>query len=197
MFTTLGSASPRRKEILSNIFYLNRITAPDVDESQLTDEDPYNYSLRIAQLKNDAISEDSNSDEELIITSDTLVSINDCILGKPLNRKEAIEMLSLLSNNTHEVISSICLKHIVRGKTSNLFCEAQTSHVRFKNLTDDIINDYLSQVHVFDKAGSYAVQEKGTMIIDRIEGSLTNIVGFPLGLFFQMTQDMKILHLLI
>jgi septum formation protein len=192
MLVTLASASPRRKTILSNIIHLDRISASDTDESQLLNEKPYDYSIRIAKAKNKALKKLHSDKEELIISSDTLVTIDSVILGKPENSSEAREILNLLSNNTHEVISSICLSHTKAAKISTL-CMAEISRVQFKNLTPETIENYISIVNVYDKAGAYAVQENGEMIIDSIEGSLSNIVGFPLRLFFRMLSQMEIL----
>ncbi|MCL2155121.1 MAG: Maf family protein [Leptospirales bacterium] len=182
----LGSGSLRRKNILEEIFDRLQIIIPSTDEMKFKDEIPYGYVERITNSKMDSILKlTKKSDDFFAITSDTIVSIDEKILGKPLSRDEAFSMLKLLSGREHSVITGICiiLKNSVEIK--RLYAYEKTC-VKFKELSDKSIDFYLSCADYKDKAGSYAIQEYGEQIIDKVHGSVTNVIGFPLTLFFRM-----------
>jgi len=182
----LGSGSPRRKIILEEIFETVQIISPSVDESMLGDEPAFEYTQRITNLKMDAVVSGLNtSDGFCIITSDTIVSIEDKILGKPASENEAFSMLSLLSDKEHSVITGLCLV-LKNGNDYKRFYGCEITSVKFKMLSDDVIRKYLGMVNYSDKAGSYAIQEHGEILVDSISGSMTNVIGFPLRLFFRM-----------
>jgi septum formation protein len=182
----LGSGSLRRKIILEDIFDKLQIIAPSIDETKFKDEMPYSYVERITNSKMDSILESIKTlDNFFAITSDTIVSIDDKIFGKPSSRDEAFSMLKLFSGREHSVITGVCivLKNSVEIK--RLYDYEKTS-VKFKKLNNKLIDFYLSCADYKDKAGSYAIQEYGEQIIDRVHGSRTNVIGFPLTLFFKM-----------
>lgn len=184
----LGSGSPRRKIILEEIFGAIQIISPSVDESLLENEPAFDYTERITNLKMDAVLSGLSSSDCCVITSDTIVSIDDKILGKPLSREEAVSMLGMLSNREHSVITGLCLV-LKNGDVYDRFYGCEITSVKFKMLSDDIIRNYLSMVNYSDKAGSYAIQEHGEVLVDSIEGSMTNVIGFPLRLFFRMINN--------
>jgi len=182
----LGSGSLRRKSILEGIFDTLQIIVPSADEVKFKDEMPYDYVERITNLKMDSVLELIKiSGDFLAITSDTIVSIDDKIFGKPSSRDEAFSMLKLFSGREHSVITGVCiiLKNSVEIK--RLYDYEKTS-VKFKKLNNKLIDFYLSCADYKDKAGSYAIQEYGEQIIDSVDGSVTNVIGFPLTLFFKM-----------
>ena len=192
----LGSGSLRRKSILEEIFDRLQIIKPSADESKFKNEIPSGYVERITNSKMDSILELTKKIENsLVITSDTIVSIDGKILGKPVSRDEAFYMLKLLSGREHSVITGICiiLKNSVEIK--RLYDYAKTS-VKFKELNDKLIDFYLSCADYKDKAGSYAIQEHGELIIDQVHGSITNVIGFPLTLFFGMLNRIGCLDIL-
>jgi septum formation protein len=185
----LGSGSPRRRIILEGIFGAVRIISPSVDESLFKDEPAYDYTGRITNLKMDAVLSGLNPSESgCIITSDTIVSIDDKILGKPVSEDEAVSMLRMLSNREHSVITGVSLV-LKNGYVHERFYGCETTSVKFKMLSDDTIRNYLRKVNYSDKAGSYAIQESGEMLVDSITGSMTNVIGFPLRLFFRMINN--------
>jgi len=182
----LGSGSLRRKTILEDIFDRLQIIPPSIDETKFKDEMAYSYVERITNSKMDSILESTKTlDNFFAITSDTIVSIDGKILGKPVTRDEAFSMLRLLSDREHSVISGVCiiLKNSVEIK--RIYAYEKTS-VKFKKLSDKSIDFYLNCADYKDKAGSYAIQEYGEQIIEQVHGSITNVIGFPLTLFFKM-----------
>src|SRR5690606_28656005 len=113
--------------------------------------------------------------DDLLITSDTIVWLNEGALGKPKDYDDAFRILKLLSGNTHEVITSVCFKTTETNTTIN-----ETTKVTFTDLTDDVIHYYLQHYKPFDKAGAYGIQDWiGLVGISKIEGSYTNVVGLP------------------
>lgn len=169
----LGSNSPRRKQYLTDlgINYSNR--ASDIDETY--PEHLYKVEITdfIAAAKSQAI--DILNDKEIIITSDTLVWNEEKALGKPVDRADAYQMIQSMSNKTHEVISSVCLRSTQKQRLFNV-----TTKVTFKALTEEEIYYYIDTYKPYDKAGAYGIQEWiGLVGIQSIEGSYTNIVGLP------------------
>jgi septum formation protein len=192
----LGSSSPRRKEILSRLGCTFEIQKPDTDESVLDGETAHEYCLRVAIEKRESLAAKiSTHGDLLLISSDTTVSYEDHILGKPTDHTDAVRMLTLLQGNTHQVLSSLAI-YVRVGNSVRRFQGTESTDVVFKHLTRDGIETYLSSLEYMDKAGSYAAQECGDMIISKITGSVTNVIGFPLRLFFRMTEAADITDLL-
>ncbi len=191
MKIVLGSSSPRRREILGRIVDSFDTAVPEADESVLPGEEPLPYALRVAWDKARSIvpPEASARVPRLLISCDTIVSIEGEIIGKPADESGARGILRRLAGRTHLVISALCLKYS-EGESECAALRAETTGVTFKKLGDEQIGDYLGRIHFLDKAGSYALQESGEMIIEHIEGSISNVIGFPLRLFFQMLSEM-------
>jgi septum formation protein len=187
MDIVLGSSSPRRKQILDSLLPDYRISHPAVDETTRRGEDPGEYAARISLLKNEAITASWRvGDSELLaITADTIVTIDSDILGKPADHEDAVMMLQRLSGREHRVITSITLAHLAPGR-ARVRTDSDTTQVRFKNLAPCDITDYLASISYLDKAGAYAYQDQGRKIIEQVSGSVTNVIGFPLRLFFSM-----------
>jgi septum formation protein len=182
----LGSGSPRRKTILEEIFGQVEIISPCIDETVLPHESAPAYTERITALKMDwVISEIKSKGECCAVTADTVVSVGDSILGKPVSVKDAYDMLSMLSGKSHTVLTGLSVLYN-NGSTIKRIYQYESTSVEFKLLDDKTIKDYISLVNCLDKAGSYAIQEYGEMLINSIKGSYTNVVGFPLRLFYSM-----------
>ena len=115
--------------------------------------------------------------DALVLGADTLVAINDHVLGKPVNLEDAARMLRRLSGRSHEVWTAVCLCYWASRKSEN-FCVV--SRVTFRDLTDRAIQNYLEKIDPLDKAGAYAAQGHGKEIIQRIDGSYSNVVGLPM-----------------
>ncbi len=170
----LASNSPRRKQFLKNLGLTFTVKPANVNEeypSQLQGKD---IALYIAQQKASVFN--NLKENEIIITCDTIVWIDNEALGKPENKEEAIQMLQQLSGKTHEVISAVCIKS---NQKEQLFYDV--TEVRFNNLNLLDIEYYVDTFKPFDKAGSYGIQEWiGLIGIEKINGSYTNVVGMPM-----------------
>lgn len=180
----LGSGSPRRKFFLEELGLDFEIRLKEVEEnfpdsligSEITD---YLSKLKAAPFLHEL------KDDEILITSDTIVWLDNKAIGKPKDSADAKEMLSKLSGNTHEVISTIA---ITTNKKTSLINE--TTSVTFKILTNEEINYYVDGFKPFDKAGSYGIQEWiGYIGIERIEGSYFNVMGFPVQKFYELMSE--------
>lgn len=170
----LASKSPRRKELLNLLDLKFSVEVKEVNEifsDKLKTDDVAEY---LAKLKADAFSE--LNEDELIITADTVVVLDDEILGKPENKEEAQGMLKSLSGRSHEVITGVCLK-----TSKKLVSFSSSTKVYFKKLTTPEIEYYIENYQPYDKAGSYGIQEWiGAIGIHKIEGSYYNVVGLPI-----------------
>lgn len=181
----LGSSSPRRKEILSKIIDTFDICIPRVDEEIVEGENPRDYSNRIAREKIEYLRRVVPPDDEscLIISCDTVVTIDNMVIGKPRDYADATAKIEMLSGKTHRVISSISLALVREDEQTT---GSEITEVTFKNLGKHDIIQYLNSIDYRDKAGAYALQENGELIIEKIHGSVTNVIGFPLRLFFRL-----------
>lgn len=170
----LASGSPRRQQFFKDLDLEFEIRLKDIEEiypNHLQAEEITNF---LAQLKAKAFERELNKNE-LLITSDTIVWLNGKALGKPKNYDDAFLMLQSLSNETHEVITSVCFKTL--EKTDTIY---DVTKVTFNSLSDEAIRYYLDNYKPFDKAGAYGIQEWiGLIGISKIEGSYTNVVGLP------------------
>lgn len=170
----LASKSPRRRELLSQISTNIEIRIQEVDEVYPSEIPVYEVAKFLSQLKSKALF-DSLQDNELIITADTLVILNNKILGKPKDSEEAFQMLRNLSGKKHDVVSACTL--LDRNKE---FSFSVITEVYFKELSDEMIEFYITNFKPFDKAGSYGIQEWIGMVgIERINGSYYNVMGLP------------------
>ena len=168
----LASASPRRKELLSKITTDFEIIPSNALEIYPENLDALKVSLYLSNLKaKDIHSKYPNS---IVIGSDTTVIINNTVLGKPLNKDDAKNMLSTLSNNIHYVVSGVTIYN-----KDEIYEINSISKVFFKNLSNEEIEEYLTHDEYKDKAGSYAIQGLASKFIDHIEGDYDTIVGFP------------------
>ena len=176
----LGSASPRRKELLSDLDLRFSIQTTDKEET-------YSLSLKeeeiaefLAKQKSEFLSENLQQND-LLITADTIVSFNNELLNKPKNKEEAFETLNKLSENTHKVITGVCIK----SKNKEIVFSV-TTRVTFKALSEDEIHHYINKHNPYDKAGAYGIQDWiGKIGINNINGSYTNVVGLPISELYQ------------
>lgn len=170
----LASGSPRRQQFFKEFDFDFEIRLKEIEEiypETLQAEEITNY---LAKLKAQAFDGELNK-KELLVTSDTIVWLNGKALGKPKDYDDAFQILKSLSNETHEVITSVCFK--TKDTIDTIF---DTTKVTFNTLSDDSIRYYLDKYKPFDKAGAYGIQEWiGLIGISKIEGSYTNVVGLP------------------
>lgn len=190
----LGSSSPRRKEICQHFLNKFEVLAPDIEESSYPTESPLQFTERISKKKAKSIAKSfSDSVSTLIISCDTVVNFNNQIIGKPLDFQDAINKITLLNGKKHEVITSITLLITDNGQSMNI-TDSEITQVKFKNLNEYEIIDYLKKINYLDKAGAYAIQEHGDLVVASINGSTTNVIGFPLRLFFKMLTKLNLLE---
>lgn len=176
----LASGSPRRQQFFKEMDLHYTIRLKEIEEiypEHLQAEEITNF---LAELKASAF-ENELKENDVLVTSDTIVWLNGKALGKPKDYDDAFQMLQQLANQTQEVITSVCLKSI--DKTEIFHC---VTKVTFSNLSDEAIRYYLDNYKPFDKAGSYGIQDWiGLIGISKIEGSYTNVVGLPTEMLFQ------------
>ncbi len=176
----LGSASPRRKELLSGAGLDFSIRLADIDESNFPQfNEPADVPVYLSKQKADALFNTLSSDE-LLITADTVVIIGGEILGKPANRVEAISMLKRLSGSTNKVVTGVTLMSQEKRECFNV-----STNVHFRELSNHEIEYYVDTYKPFDKAGAYGIQEWiGYVGITGIEGSFYNVMGLPIQSIF-------------
>lgn len=170
----LASRSPRRRYLLKQAGLDFTVIPGDFDESTVPMSSPAEYVRNLAEAKAaDIARQYPNS---WVIGADTMVSIGDRILGKPVSDKDARDMLQRLSDRIHQVYTGYCL---CRRSENRLYSDTVKTDVRFKALTADEIAWYIQTREPFDKAGAYAIQGFGTFLVKSINGSYTNVVGLP------------------
>ncbi len=175
----LASASPRRQQFFKDLGLDFEIKLREVDESYPPNLDGKDIAIHISEQKASAF--DDLEENEILVTSDTIVWINNKALGKPKGREDAINMLKELSGNVHEVITAFTVK--TKDKTVSDF---SSTKVYFNKLSDEEIEYYVDNFKPFDKAGSYGIQEWiGLIGINKIEGSYNNVVGLPVDMVYK------------
>jgi len=171
----LASASPRRAELLRQLGVEFRVVASDLAELH----DPQLTAVEVCQINayRKARSVAKKVPDTLVLAADTLVYLDTRPFGKPSDLEQAYRMLEALQGQTHRVVTAICLMHL-RDHKHKVFSES--TDVTFRPLNASIIREYLNHVNPLDKAGAYAIQERGEMIVERITGSYSNVVGLPM-----------------
>ncbi len=172
---TLASLSPRRRQLLSEMGIEFIAVSTDVDETYPTDLFPGDVALYLSEKKSQFFRREDMNSNDIIITADTVVSIEGNIIPKPDNAHEAINYLKRLSGNMHSVFTGVTLKSKIQ-----MYSFLSESKVWFRVLSNEEISMYVSQCKPFDKAGAYGIQEWiGYIGIEKIEGSFYNIMGLP------------------
>ena len=170
----LASGSPRRQQFFKDLDLDFEIRLKEIEEVYPTELQAEAITNYLAELKASAF-EGELKENEILITSDTIVWYNNKALGKPKNEEDAFAILQSLSNATHEVITSVCFK--TKAKTDTIF---EVTKVPFNALSDQAIHYYLDHYKPYDKAGAYGIQEWiGFVGVANIEGSYTNVMGMP------------------
>ncbi|MBO5569741.1 MAG: septum formation inhibitor Maf [Clostridia bacterium] len=169
----LASGSPRRKEILQQMGYSFTVNTSNTKES--IDGEPEEMVLHLSEEKARAVA--SQYDNALVLGADTIVAIEDRILGKPHNEKQAAEMMHLLSGKWHSVYTGVC---VINTRTKTMVKQAVQTRVHFLPLEEEAIYDYIKTAEPYDKAGGYALQGAAGVFIDKIEGSYSNVIGLPM-----------------
>jgi septum formation protein len=189
----LASASPRRQELLRNAGISFVVQPADVDETPLSAESGRECAERLAREK--ALAVWQTRPQDLVLGADTVVVVDEIILGKPLDAVDAARMLRLLSGRVHQVITGVCLVRPVPAETQNplgqpgtknreLRTGSETTLVTMTALSEDEIAAYVATGEPMDKAGAYAIQGFASRWIPRIEGDYSNVVGLPIAMVY-------------
>ncbi len=180
----LFSKSPRRQELMKLMGLNFKVITKDVDESYPENLSPTEVAEYIASKKAKAFDNEINN--EILITADTIVAVDNEILGKPVDAADAFRMIKLLSGRAHDVHTGVALLH-----QHHVISFVDTTVVHFRELSDAEINFYIENYKPYDKAGAYGIQEWiGLVAVTRLEGSYTNVMGLPTERVYQ-----QILHL--
>ena len=180
----LGSGSPRRVQLLTETEVNFRQVIPDLHEAQLPGEAPYDYAVRLARDKALSVSAETGKDD-LVIGCDTIVVLDNQVLEKPLDRHDALRILSILSGKQHVVCTALALAR----QNQLLVSGRELTKVYFNPVTKRQIEEYIQTGEPMDKAGAYGIQGMGAFLVDRIEGNLDNVIGFPRNLLEQLARE--------
>jgi septum formation protein len=183
----LASASPRRRELLTQAGFTFQVHPANIPEDPYPNEDPIAYVTRLAREKAEAVYNEitnapaseqrASAPPQVVLGADTTVTLDNHILGKPENPADAARMLRLLSGRTHRVITGVALVSAASTEVA-----AEVTAVRFLALSDQEIDDYIVTGEPMDKAGAYAIQGRAARWIPRIDGCYFNVVGLPIAL---------------
>ena len=183
----LASASPRRRELLAQAGFSFEVVPADVPEVRKLGEDPIRFVTRLAREKAEAVAASrSITPDTIVLGADTIVVVDEEVLGKPQDAVDAARMLRLLSGQTHQVITGVCL---AKGRERQR--AAEVTFVRFATLSDEEIDAYVATGEPLDKAGAYAIQGRAGRWVPRIHGCYFNVVGLPLALVSSMIEAMQ------
>ncbi|MCX6831049.1 MAG: Maf family protein [candidate division Zixibacteria bacterium] len=181
---TLASGSPRRREILVLAGLTCRVIVPDVDEDIPVGVSPEQFAIDIATHKLAHVPGTSG----ITVAADTIVVLDNRILGKPVDKTAAKEMLRILSGRRHYVITALALRDNVNGLA---ICDCEKSYVTFHPQSNEAIAAYVDSGEPMDKAGAYGIQGMGELLVEKLEGNLHNVIGFPIELFVRMIRELQ------
>ncbi len=183
----LASASPRRRELLTQAGYAFTVVSADIPEVRTPGEEPIRFATRLAREKAEAVAKaHPEARSSLILAADTVVVVDEEVLGKPRDAADAARMLRLLAGRTHRVITGVCLLAGDRQQSA-----AEVTFVQCTTLSDAEIEAYIATGEPSDKAGAYAIQGRAARWIPRIQGCYFNVVGLPLALVSSMIEAMQ------
>ena len=179
----LASQSPRRIELLKTVIKNFRVVPSEVDEVCDADLSPEENAILLGRGKATWVAK--HHPHNLIIGADTMVVLENKIIGKPTDAENARQILRQLSGQEHKVITGVAVVH------SKIFSEVSISHVRIKALTPNEINSYVESGEPMDKAGAYAIQGEGASLVESYSGSYSNIIGLPMDLLKDLLQKLN------
>lgn len=183
----LASASPRRRELLEGLGLKFDIIVSNEEENINKNLSPDLYTSELAMLKAAAVAKHiSDRKKQIIISADTVVCLDNTILEKPINADDAFNMLKELSGRTHLVYTGICVMRLADAKTVT---KSIKTEVTFKQLSDDTINRYIATGEPLDKAGAYGIQGKGGVLVEKIDGEYSNVVGLPISALYDVLKN--------
>lgn len=169
----LASSSPRRRQLLEMLRLPHRVIAPDVDETRRDGEAPERYVVRLAHAKARAVV--AQAPGELVLAADTTVVLDGVVFGKPVDAADAVAMLGRMQGRTHQVMTAVAV-----ARDDRLEHALDVSAVTFRPASAEMLTDYVSTGEPLDKAGAYALQGAGGVLVRSVDGSSSNVVGLPL-----------------
>ncbi len=184
----LASGSPRRAEILTAVGWEFEKEAADVDETEFPGEKPDDYVRRLAKTKAETVA--ANHENAFVLGADTIVVIDNQIIGKPKDFDDARRMLKMLSGNWHEVLTGIALIK-VSERNFETKVDMQRTRVKFAEMNDAEIEFLVEKGEPLDKAGAYAVQAQAALFIEEIRGDYWNVVGLPVNLVYELLKTFQ------
>ncbi|MDR2179456.1 MAG: Maf family protein [Synergistaceae bacterium] len=177
----LASGSPRRRELLRGLGWNFRVLVPEIDETPREGESPEELCTRLAVTKALA----GGDERSLVIAADTLVVVNGDALGKPTDEEDSLRMIRRLQGRDHEVLTGMGIRW-KKGMSTAL----ERTRVYFRPLDDEAVRAYVETKEGMDKAGAYAIQGRGSLLVSSIEGDYFNVVGLPLCRLGSMLEEM-------
>ncbi len=177
----LASGSPRRVRLLNEASIDFRQIIPHIDETNPKQLKPDELAILLARKKSQAVLEQV-IDNEVILGCDTIVILNERVLGQPASKKEAAQMLTQLSGTKHTVCSAIALQ----AASGEIVSGFELTDVYFKNVSSEEIEDYVNTGEPLDKAGAYGIQDRGVFLVDRFAGNIDNVIGLPMTLLDEL-----------
>ncbi len=180
----LASGSPRRRKIMAELGYDFDVIPANVSEDLMFEESPKEHVLRLSRIKAESVAVGRKDD--LVIGADTIVVLENRILGKPESEKQASEMLEMLSGKMHTVFTGLTLIH---NKENYKRSDFDFTEVTFNDLSEAEVREYINTGEPLDKAGSYGIQGMGSFLVNNYRGELDTVIGFPSKLFEKMYQE--------
>jgi len=178
MRLVLASASARRRELLTSVGVPFIVDPADIDERRRSGESPLEYARRMAEAKAQSVRRRHPSD--IVLGADTVVVVDDMILGKPATPEDAADMLARLSGRAHNVLTGVAIEWPAGARSF-----VETTRVWFRDLDAGEITSYVASGEPMDKAGAYAIQGLANRFVTRVEGSFVNVVGLPVAAVLQ------------
>jgi len=189
----LASASPRRQQFMHHLGLEVEIIITDIDETPLADEMPLQLVERLAANKAQATIQRLEDDTPcLIVAADTVVALEDTILGKPANPAEATQMLTRLRDRAHQVYSSVSLLEITPNGVGQQLTRVNTTDVRMRCYSDNEIHAYVASGDPMDKAGAYAIQNASFAPVQHLSGCVSGVIGLPLAMLRDMFTEFDV-----
>ena len=183
----LASSSPRRRELLTSAAIVFTVVTSEILEEQQSGEDPITFARRLAREKAEAVLSKFPQDGPVrVLGADTIVVVDDKVLGKPRTNEDARRMLQLLSGRAHEVVTGVCV--VTRSEQGRVATDLRhaTTVVRFHKLSESVISAYIATGEPLDKAGAYGIQGAASPFIAGYTGDYNNVVGLPVDLVREM-----------
>ena len=187
----LASASPRRRELLAQIGMDFKVIVSKADEN-IAESNPEQLVMKLSDIKAMAVYEENGIEDEtaIILGADTVVAFDGKVLGKPKNKQQAKEMLSMLSNNKHQVFTGVTILYKKRGELKRETFYDKTTVYTYP-ISDKEIEEYIMTGEPMDKAGSYGIQGIGAKFIEKIDGDYNNVVGLPVSKIYQKIKEIE------